>query len=102
VTGQTTSFANGAVTVPAADLGWTPAVATGGDAEGTVTAGPSVASALAAKSSSGLSTPGKLASVAAGSGLGTANLGSGLELRIPDTSPTGTYTSTLTLTLVSP
>ena len=103
VTGQSTSFANGAITVPAANLGWTPAfVPTGSDAEGTVTAGPSVASALASTSSSGLSTPGKLASVAPGAGLGTANLSSGLELRIPDTSPTGTYTSTLTLTLVSP
>ena len=102
VTGQSTSFANGAITVPAAYLGWTPAVATGGDAEGTVTAGPSIASALASTSSSGLSAPAKLASVATGSGLGTANLSSGLELRIPDTSPTGTYASTLTLTLVSP
>ena len=103
VTGQTSAFANGAVTYPAANLGWSPAfVSAGSDAEGTITAGPTRASALASTSSSGLSQPTSLASAKAGAGLGTANLTSGLELRIPDTAPIGTYTSTLTLTLVSP
>lgn len=102
VTGQATAFANGNVSIPAANLGWDPALATGGDAEGTVKAGGSVASVLANTSSTGLSEPETLASAATGNGLGTQNLSTGLELRIPDTSPTGTYSSTLTLTLINP
>ena len=37
-----------------------------------------------------------------GSGLGTQHFGADLTLWMPDTSPTGTYVSTLTLTLISP
>ena len=103
VTGQATAFVNGPVTIPASNLGWVPTlVTTGSDAEGSVAAGGALASSLAQASSTGLSQPGKLASAAAANGLGAQNLGSTLELRIPDTSPTGSYTSTLTLTLVSP
>jgi hypothetical protein len=102
VTGQATVFTNGNLSIPAADLGWDPKLAPGGDAEKTVVAGTSVASKLANDSSAGLTTPVTLASAAAGNGLGTENLGAGLELRIPDTSPTGTYSSTLTLTLINP
>jgi hypothetical protein len=81
LTGQATSFANGTVSVPAANLGWDPKlVTTGSDAEGTVV----------------------LASADKGNGLGTANFSSALELRIPDTSPAGNYSSTLTLTLINP
>jgi hypothetical protein len=101
LTGQATDFTGG---IPAKNLGWTPAlVATGSDAEGVVTAGAAVASYLANIASNGLASPGSnLATTAAGNGLGTQNLSASLELRIPDTSPTGTYASTLTLTLVSP
>lgn len=103
VTGQATTFANGAITVPAENLGWAPAlVTTGSDAEGSILAGGALKSILALVSSKGLSVPSKLASAAAANGLGTQNLSSALELRIPDTSPIGTYTSTITLTLVSP
>lgn len=102
LTGQASDFVNGSTTVTSQNLGWTPALATGGDAEGTVTAGSAVQSHLASAASTGLSTTRNFATAAIGSGLGTQNLSSGLELRIPDTSPTGSYVSTLTLTLISP
>jgi hypothetical protein len=103
--GQTSQFTNAGpppVNFPASYLGWTPALATGGDAEGTVSAGASVDSKLKTDASTGLSTSRVLATAAAGNGLGRQNLSSGLELRIPDTAPAGHYLSTLTLTLVSP
>jgi hypothetical protein len=102
LTGQATNFVNGATTVSSSNLGWTPALASGGDAEGVVTAGQAVDSKLKTAASDGLHTSRTLAQAAPGNGLGVKNLSTGLELRIPDTSPTGTYKSTLTLTLVSP
>jgi hypothetical protein len=100
--GQASDF-TGPTAIPAKNLGWSPAlVASGSDAEGTVTAGGSVDSILKTKTSNGLSVPSVQAKAGAGNGLGTQNLSASLELRIPDTSPQGTYTSTLTLTLVSP
>lgn len=101
VTGQASDFSGG---ISAKNLGWSPAlVSAGSDAEGAVVAGPSISSILKVGSSNGLAAPGgDLGSAAPGNGLGTQNLGASLELRIPDTSPTGTYASTLTLTLVSP
>jgi hypothetical protein len=102
LTGQASDFV-GPAQVSAKNLGWNPAlVAAGSDAEGAVAAGPSVDSMFKTASSNGLSTANNLAKAPAGAGLGTQNLSAGLELRIPDTSPTGTYTSTLTLTLISP
>lgn len=100
--GQAGNFVNGGNTVTSSDLGWTPALATGSDAEGVVTAGTAQDSMLKTATSDGLHTSRVFAQAAPGNGLGTENLSTGLELRIPDTSPTGTYTSTLTLTLVSP
>src|SRR5262249_30840744 len=103
VTGQSANFANGSTVIPAKNLGWAPALASGGDAEGTITVGGIIASILKLATSNGLFAPGgTLATCAAGNGLGTQNLSAAMELRIPDTSPVGTYTSTLTLTLVSP
>ncbi|WP_344613130.1 Ig-like domain-containing protein [Dactylosporangium salmoneum] len=100
--GQAADFVNGTTTVTGSNLGWTPALATGGDAEGTLGAGNSVDSKLKTASSDGLHTSSLFAHAGAGNGLGTQNLSASLELRIPDTSPTGLYQSTLTLTLVSP
>ncbi|GAB3831171.1 hypothetical protein ACFPIJ_30215 [Dactylosporangium cerinum] len=100
LTGQADGFVNGAATLPAADLGWRPAFdADPGDAEGTIVLGSGIASRLADPSSPGL---GQAAPLAAGGGLGTVRFGADLELRMPDTSPTGHYTSVLTLTLISP
>lgn len=103
LTSQASSFVNGGTTITAANLGWTPAkVGTGSDAEGTVTAGTAITSHLADTASNGLNQTRNFATAAIGSGLGTQNLSAGLELRIPYTSPAGAYTSTLTLTLISP
>ncbi|WP_432985918.1 Ig-like domain repeat protein [Dactylosporangium sp. CA-233914] len=100
--GQAADFVNGSTTVTASNLGWTPALATGGDAEGVLGAGTPVDSKLKTANSDGLHTSSLFAHAGAGNGLGTQNLSANLELRIPDTSPTGLYQSTLTLTLVSP
>jgi ABC-type phosphate transport system substrate-binding protein len=101
LTGQAADFA-GPVPVPATDLGWTPALA-GGDAEGPPSAGPLVAPLLQSGTGSGLGQPGAVLAIApAGTGLGDQNVGASLTWWIPDTSPTGTYTSILTLTLISP
>ncbi|MEV4512080.1 hypothetical protein AB0K00_24315 [Dactylosporangium sp. NPDC049525] len=100
LTGQADGFVNGAATLPAANLGWRPAFeADRGDAEGAIVLGAGVASQLADASSPGL---GAAAALAGGGGLGTVRLGADLELRMPDTAPTGHYTSVLTLTLISP
>ncbi|MFG2037308.1 Ig-like domain repeat protein [Dactylosporangium sp. NPDC048998] len=100
--GQASDFVNGSTTVTASNLGWAPALATGGDAEGTLAAGSAVDSKLKTAGSDGLHTSSLFAKAAPGNGLGTQNLSASVELRIPDTSPTGLYQSTLTLTLVSP
>lgn len=99
--GQAASFVNGQTNYPASYLGWSPALA-GGDAEGTVTPGAAVDSRLKTPTSDGLLTSKLFARAASGNGLGTQNVSSGFELRIPDTSPTGVYASTLTVTLISP
>jgi hypothetical protein len=89
--------------VPANDLGWTPRlVPSGSDAEGVVSPGPSIGPFLSTGYTNGLSMQLDLAVFAPGNGLGTQPLGPALVLWIPDTSPTGNYASTLTLTLVSP
>lgn len=103
LTGQATDFVNGATTVPARHLGWTPAlVVPGSDAEGTPVAGPQARPALWQPSSTGLAEPGTvLARAPAGSGLGVQKVAADLVLWMPDTAPKGTYTATLTLTLIS-
>jgi hypothetical protein len=90
--------------VTARHLGWAPSLVTAGsDAEGTVTAGPAIDPLLKTPASNGLAAPGAvLASTVAGSGLGTQHLGASFALWLPDTTPVGLLTATLTLTLVSP
>jgi hypothetical protein len=101
--GQAASFVNGSTNYPASYLGWAPAlVAAGSDAEGTLTAGSAIDSLLKTAASDGLLTSKTFARAGAGNGLGVQNVSSAFELRIPDTSPQGTYSSTLTVTLVSP
>ncbi|MEV0136300.1 hypothetical protein AB0H83_48715 [Dactylosporangium sp. NPDC050688] len=104
LTGQATDFVAGATTVSSVHLDWTPAlVAATSDAEGTPVAGPAIAPRMQVPTSSGLAEPGAtLASTPAGSGLGTQNVSAAMALWIPDTALTGIYTSTLTLTLISP
>lgn len=102
LTADATDF-TGPAPVTAADLGWTPRlVAAGSDSEGSVLAGDAIAAALASVASTGLSESRIMGSAGPGSGLGTTNLGATLIWWVPDTTPQGTYTSTLTLTLTSP
>jgi phosphate transport system substrate-binding protein len=103
VTGQAGPFQGSAGTIPAADLGWTPALsAKGSDAEGTVTAGPAVDPRPGTPTSNGLARPGNvLATAKPGSGLGTQNAIAQVQLWLPDTTPAGVLAGTLTLTLVS-
>jgi hypothetical protein len=101
--GQAANFVSGSTSYPASYLGWAPAlVATGSDAEGSLTTGGAIDSLLKTAASDGLMTSKTFARAATGNGLGTQHVSAGFELRIPDTSPQGTYASTLTVTLVSP
>ncbi|WP_380124556.1 substrate-binding domain-containing protein [Dactylosporangium cerinum] len=104
LTGQATDFVAGATTVSGANLGWIPELVTStSDAEGTPVAGPVVLPRMQVATANGLAEPGNtLASAPPGSGLGIQNVSAAMALWIPDTAPTGTYTSTLTLTLISP
>ncbi|GAB3863524.1 phosphate ABC transporter substrate-binding protein PstS [Dactylosporangium cerinum] len=102
VTGQATDMVNGTTTVAAGNLGWSPAlVRAGSDAEGTVTAGPPVRPALQTSTSPGLAEAAVLAGAPRGAGLGVQYVAATVHLWMPDTSPKGQYTGTLTLTLIS-
>ncbi|MEV4509406.1 substrate-binding domain-containing protein [Dactylosporangium sp. NPDC049525] len=102
VTGQATDMVNGATTVAARNVGWSPTlVTTGSDAEGTVAPGATVPPALQDATSPGLSEAGVLARAAPGTGLGVQQVGATMRLWMPDTSPKGHYTGMLTLTLIS-
>lgn len=79
---------------------WVPQVQPGPGSDLQVQAGTRVRSRLDEPTSDGLSIPTVLArAVTAGSG--TVNLGATLDLAVPGSTMPGTYTSTLTLTLVS-
>ncbi|WP_370373074.1 substrate-binding domain-containing protein [Catenulispora sp. GP43] len=75
-----------------ANLGWTPSVIDTSPAQ-TVTAGPSVAP----NANGGLKAGTTLASC---SGLGTVHLGAALQLDVPTSTIAGTYTATMTFTVL--
>jgi hypothetical protein len=93
--GSVGDFTSGTNTFSGNDLGWTPAITTANTAND-VTAGGKIAA-----TSPGLKTPATLASAAAGHGGGTTVLGAALDLQIPFTTPSGNYSATLTVTLLS-
>ncbi len=94
VSGQSSAFTNGTGgTIAATGLGWTPAVAAQGPAQGVVAGTP-------VEPGAGLATSRTLASAPAGAGRGTATLGAGLDLLAPSETPPGTYTALLTLTAI--
>ncbi|WP_238007549.1 substrate-binding domain-containing protein [Dactylosporangium sp. AC04546] len=102
VTGRATDLVSGGTTVAARNVGWFPAlVSAGSDAEGAVVAGPLVRPNLEDAASTGLEGAALLASAAQDAGLGTQQLAATMALWMPDTSPKGGYTGTLTLTLIS-
>ena len=93
--GSVGDFTSGANSFTGNDLGWTPKIATPNTAND-VTAG-----AVVAAGNPGLKTPAVLASAAAHHGAGTTVLGANLDLQIPFTTPSGSYSATLTVTLLS-
>jgi hypothetical protein len=84
-------FASGANVFDPAALSITPAI------EGTTTA----AGVTKVTSLPGATTAGKFAEAAAGQGTGLTDLSAALKLTAPLGTPAGTYTSTMTVTLVS-
>jgi hypothetical protein len=94
VAGQVGDFNQGALS--GKYLGWSPQVTT--DGAGAV-AGTAVAPGLT--SGNGLTDASTLASARDGHDAGSATIGAGLDLRIPASTPAGTYTATLTLTALS-
>jgi len=95
ISGQVSDF-TGPAPLSGKLLGWTPAVLTAGAG---ATAGDPVASGIDA--GNGLSESAVLAAATAGHAAGSGAVGADLDLRLPITTPAGTYTATLTITALS-
>lgn len=96
--GQVTNFVGGNPlnTIPAANLGWAPAIVTAG---GGALAGSSVAPGFPA-AGPGLGSSQQFASAPGGHPLGSVTLNALLTLRMPITQAADSYASTLTFTLL--
>lgn len=94
LTQSVTDFVNGQTTIDKKNLGVTPKV----NAEGTTATGVVASTAQTAGSAT---FPSSFAEAPAGSGVGVTKLGADLTLVAPADAPAGTYTSKMTLTLVS-
>ena len=88
-------FTGTAGTIDGNDLGWSPKIVTPNTAND-VTAGVAVA-----PNKPGLKTPAPLAGAAASKGAGTTVLGADLDLQVPVDTPAGSYSATMTVTLLS-
>jgi surface-anchored protein len=97
VSAQVGDFSSGAGTLRGGVLGWSPVV-TGQPAGAGVTAGPAVTSGFTGDD--GLSVARTLASAAPGNGVGTSRLGAGLAIEAPTSLKPGTYTATITFTVI--
>lgn len=97
VSAQVSEFSSGEATFGGGFLGWSPTVGATSE-EQVVTAGEVVAPGF--PTGDGLSLPQQLASSAPGEGLGTAELGAGLDLQVPVGTPAGAYTAVLTITAI--
>jgi hypothetical protein len=94
--GQVGDFTGPAgATIAGSALGWTPSLVSASSGQ-TATAGGTVAPNIG----QGLKATSTLGSSPSGASRGTAVFGAGLELRAPTTTPAGTYTATLTLTVI--
>jgi hypothetical protein len=95
--GQVSNFARsgGGGSIDGNQLGWAPKVTSTSEGQ-SVTPG----AAIAAGTANGLTSSGVLGSAAVGASRGTAVLGADLELEVPTTVAPGTYTATLTLTVM--
>ncbi|MEV4626553.1 Ig-like domain repeat protein [Micromonospora sp. NPDC049523] len=95
LTGQVEPFVGPAgATIAANQLGWVPTASEVDENSGTVVAG------AAANPGAGLGDARALCSAAQGSSAGVFECGAALTLDIPDTAAPGSYSATLTLTLV--
>lgn len=104
VNGTVSDFVNGSSNFTGNYLAWHPVVSDDSDPnldgyDQTVVAGPSV-EAVGSTSTAGLVTPKPLAYAVAGQGLGIATLDARLKLLIPVTARSGTYTATITITVI--
>ncbi|MCT2585571.1 choice-of-anchor M domain-containing protein [Actinophytocola gossypii] len=97
VSAQVGDFAGEAETLRGGSLGWTPVVAEQPAGAG-VTAGQAVASGFTG--GDGIAAASTLASAAPGSGIGTSRLGAGLVIEAPTSLTPGTYTGTITFTVI--
>ena len=93
IQGRVEDFKSGGNAIPGNDLGWTPSVAGQNPAQD-VTAGAKVDPG----GTTGLEDGPTLASAGNGKGAGQSSFGAALLLLAPDTTPPGTYTTTLTVT----
>ena len=102
VNAQASDFTGTAGTIGAKYLGWVPSTSATPDAGSPLVTqnGATVVSFLDNVASAGLSVSSTLGR-AATPGRGTATLGAPLNLAIPGSTPEGSYTSTVTVTLVS-
>ncbi|MDR0366341.1 MAG: hypothetical protein LBH68_05895, partial [Bifidobacteriaceae bacterium] len=91
LTGQVSDFTGTAGQFSGSALGWTPVVSTAG-------AGAQAGTSVAPEASGGLGTSKTLAHAAAGHAPGTATVAASLELRVPLSTPAGSYTGVLTVT----
>ncbi|GAA2080106.1 hypothetical protein [Microbacterium hatanonis] len=95
ITAQVSDFTAGGAAVSSKYLGWTPEVL---ESEGGAVAGPAVPSGF--DSGDGLSVARTLAQADAGHTRGSSLVGADLELKLPLDTPRGTYTATVTLTVL--
>jgi hypothetical protein len=93
VSGQVGNFTGG---LSGKYLGWTPSVVSAGAG---ATAGTPVASGI--DTGNGLADSAVLGQATAGHAKGTGSVGADLDLRVPVTTAPGTYSTTLTLTVLS-
>ena len=102
VNAQATDFTGTGATIGAKYLGWTPSTSYVADAGSPLVtqAGGVVASYLDSTASAGLASSALLGKSAT-PGRGVATLNAGLALAIPANTSQGTYTSTVTVTLIS-
>lgn len=95
ISGKASAFSDGSgQTIPASALGWAPAFASG---ENTV--GATVGAAVD-PNAPGLGSATTLVAAASGHSRGTAKVNASLKLQAPATTPSGSYTSHITITAV--
>ncbi len=94
VTGRATAFTSAATTIGADHLGWTPALT---EPRAGVTAGDPVATTMTG--GPGLAEPASLARAAGDGRFGTTKVSAGLQFELPVDTPSGQYSSALTVSL---